>query len=142
MRTLLLELRPTQLLTMNLVEQLHQLMQGVKGRKHVDTRLIITGQYPVPPDVQIALYRVAQEALNNIVKHTHATEIEIAYSSLPERVELSIWDNGSGFDPKQAKGGAGVEAMRERAASIQASLEIASSQQNGTRVSVRWVPEN
>jgi PAS domain S-box-containing protein len=141
MRVLLMELRPTQLLTMNLIEQLQQLMQGIKGRKHVDTRLNIGGEYPVPPNVQIALYRIVQEALNNIVKHTHATKVEISYSSSPESVELSIWDNGSGFDPQQAKGGAGVEAMREHAGSIQASLNITSSQQNGTRVSVRWEPD-
>lgn len=142
MRTLLLELRPTQLIKLNLVEQLHQLMQAIKGRKHVDTKLTINDSYPVPSNVQLALYRIVQEALNNIVKHTHSTEVEITYSSLPERIELSIWDNGSGFDLEQTKGGMGVEIMRERAASIQASLEISSSRQNGTRVLVRWVPEN
>ena len=73
MRTLLMELRPAALVEANMADLLRQLGEAVTGRTGVPVTVTVEGQYKFPPDVHVALYRIAQEALNNVVKHAQAS---------------------------------------------------------------------
>jgi signal transduction histidine kinase len=138
MRTLLLELRPATLTETSLAELLRQLTQAVGGRSRLPIELIIEGERPLPPETQIALYRITQEALNNISKHAGASEVTLNVIFLPRTVNLSIQDNGRGFDPADTRHQSlGLGIMRERAQKIGADLTINSQIGAGTTVAVR-----
>jgi PAS domain S-box-containing protein len=139
MRALLLELRPTALVDANLNDLLRQLTDAFASRSRTRVSLTVEGQRPLPPDVQIALYRITQEALNNVIKHARAKEVNVHLQNLPDRVELRIEDNGRGFDltaipPERL----GLKIIRERAGAIGATLEIESEAGHGTQVVVVW----
>jgi ligand-binding sensor domain-containing protein/signal transduction histidine kinase len=86
MRTLLLELRPTVLVEASLGDLLHQLAEAVTGRKDIDVTVTVEGKYALPTDVHVALYRIAQEALNNVVKHAHASQVMVSLCGIPPHV--------------------------------------------------------
>lgn len=139
MRTLLLELRPATLTQSSLGELLQQLTDAIVGRSRMPVNLTIEGERPLPPEVQVALYRIAQESLNNVTKHAGATEVAVHLRYEEDGVGLTIEDNGRGF----AVGDVGVNSlglgiMRERAAKIDAALEITSEVGGGTAVRVWW----
>lgn len=139
MRTLLLELRPTALTEVSLGDLLRQLAEAVTGRARIPVALKVDGQCPLPPDVQIALYRIAQEGLNNIAKHAVASQATASLDCSGDRVELRICDDGRGFDPSVVSPTSlGIGIMRERAESIGASLTIESQIGKGTQVTVIW----
>lgn len=140
MRTLLLELRPATLTESSLGELLHQLAAAVIGRSRLQVAVGITGeaQRPLPPDTQVVLYRIAQEALNNVVKHAGATQVTITLQFAPTCVVLVVADNGRGFDPTAASvHSLGLGIMRERAAKINADLRIESIIGEGTSIRVQ-----
>jgi signal transduction histidine kinase len=96
------------------------------------------GEEPLPADVQVGLYRIAQEALNNIVKHAKANQAVITLRQ-GETVRLTIADNGAGFDPSTVTADhLGLKIMKERAESIHAKLSIYSEPGDGTQISVVW----
>lgn len=139
MRILLLELRPASLLEKSLGQLLQQLAESVEGRSRIQVTTSIVGDQIFPDDVQVTLYRIAQEALNNIIKHSEATRATIGLYQEPGQVTLRVSDNGRGIDPKMtAIGGFGLENMKERARQIHAKLTIASQPETGTEVSVIW----
>ncbi len=140
MRTLLLELRPAALTEVGLGDLLRQLTEAVTGRARIPITLAVDGQCPMPPDVQIALYRIAQEALNNVAKHAAANQATVNLSCTKDEVKLRICDNGRGFEPSLiSPTNLGLGIMRERAESIGASLIINSQIGKGTQVTVVWV---
>jgi len=152
MRTLLLELRPAALIESDLRDLLRQLAQAASGREGVPVSVVVEGSCMVPPDVHVALYRIAQEALNNVVKHARASEVTIRLKCVPSsqpdgdmkaygdgHIELEIGDNGVGFDPEEIRPDhLGLGIMRERAETIGARLEIHSKPGTGTRLAVLW----
>jgi len=149
MRTLLLELRPAALAEASLDELLRQLAEGVTGRTGVPVSVTVEGQYEVPPDVHVALYRIAQEALNNVVKHAQASQVGVSLlcTSLPdriegerrERVELRVSDDGRGFDPSSVPPDRlGLGIIHERAQAVGATVEIESEPGHGTQIIVVW----
>jgi signal transduction histidine kinase len=139
MRTLLFELRPTALADAELSDLLRQLSESVIGRARVPITLEIEGNCAVPTDVKIALYRIAQEALNNIAKHSEASHAQITLHCQPRQVSLDIIDNGHGFDvTKVAPGSFGLGNMHERANHIGALLKIESKAGEGTEITVDW----
>ncbi|MEJ2710961.1 MAG: GAF domain-containing protein [Anaerolineales bacterium] len=156
MRTLLLELRPAALVETRLEDLLRQLAEAASGREgipieiHVEGSDILQDVSELPPDVHIALYRIAQEALNNVVKHARASQatVRLCYScteadepdSKPRlSVLLTVSDNGRGFDKSQAQHDRlGMGIMYERAQQIGASLDIESQPGEGTQVAVLW----
>ncbi len=92
----------------------------------------------MPPETQVALYRIAQEALNNISKYAGASQVTVRLSFLAEAVVLSIADNGRGFDPADVQPHSlGLGIMHERAQKIGATLTIESEIGAGTIVSVQ-----
>lgn len=144
MRTLLLELRPAALTESALPVLLRQLTEAVRGRSRLQVALEVEGAPPaggLPPDVQIALYRIAQEALNNVVKHAEAVHVTVNVAFGAAGVLLSVVDDGKGF-AINTEGGAGRSGsfghsiMRERAARIGAEIQIESAPGAGTRITV------
>lgn len=143
MRTLLLELRPSTLLEANLEELLNQLAAAVIGRTRMNVRLDVEGDLKMPGDVQTAYYYIAQEAFNNIVKHSRAHQVDVRVASTPDTVTLTIRDDGRGFDTDQVPATSlGLGIMRERASAIGATLQIDSSPGQGTTVTTMWFAEN
>lgn len=139
MRTLLLELRPAALTEVGLTDLLRQLTEATTGRTRVPVTLAVQGQHLLPPDVQVALYRITQEALNNIAKHADASQVTVSLCHQPERVELLITDDGRGFNTEDITSEhLGLSIMRERATSIGAVISIESQVSHGTRVTIVW----
>jgi len=138
MRTLLVELRPNALTEIPLPDLLRQLCEALIGRARLPIQLNVEGNRRLSPDVQISLYRITQEALNNVVKHAKATQAMITLR-LNGDVRLSVADNGCGFDPAMVPPDhLGLKIMRERADVIGANLSIYSEPGEGTQISVIW----
>jgi signal transduction histidine kinase len=143
MRTLLLELRPAKLIEVALTDLLRQLAEAIAGRARVEVDLQLDGEGELPSDVKIAFYRIAQEALNNIAKHAHASRATIHFHQSPTLVELTVQDDGDGFVPHPIKPEhLGLGIMRERADAISAQLDLQSELGVGTTVTVQWRPPN
>ena len=140
MRVLLSELRPTTLIDTELGELLLLLSNAFSGRTNIPVDLTVSGEGSHPADIQEALYRVCQEALNNIAKHTKATRVEIEMRHTPSGLKLSICDNGCGFDTSNSlpPGHYGLNMMRERAEAVGAILSITSQPNSGTEIVFRW----
>ena len=143
MRTVLVELRPAAITEMDLAELLQQLAQAATARTPVlEVEVSIEGQRSLPADAQVVFYRVAQEALSNIVKHADAQHVQMHLVRRPEGVELTVSDDGRGFDPQAtAAGHLGVAIMRERVESIGGLFSITSGSGSGTRLTVAWSDE-
>lgn len=139
MRTLLIELRPAALADAELGDLLHQLAEATAGRGQVVAEVKVEGYQSLPDDVKVVLYRIAQEAMNNVAKHAGASEVSVRLSYSQENVELSIKDNGRGFDPgKVSPEHLGLGIMRERVETIGATLKVDSEIGSGTEVIVVW----
>jgi signal transduction histidine kinase len=139
MRTLLLELRPTSLLRKSLGELLRQLADALLSRTQTSIALTVRGERELPDEVQVALYRIAQEALNNVVKHAQASHAAVDLFTESHRVTLHVRDDGRGFDPNDVKTGRmGLGIMRERADGIGARVTLQSQPGEGTQVTVTW----
>jgi PAS domain S-box-containing protein len=151
MRTLLLELRPKALLQARLDDLLQQLSQALASQTPIQVIMETEPAPALPPEVQLTLYRIAQETFNNIIKHAaDATQVTVNLHISPPlspnqaetwqgRVALSICDNGRGFDPNHiAPDKLGLNIMRERARDIGATLNIESQPGQGTEVRLIW----
>jgi two-component system nitrate/nitrite sensor histidine kinase NarX len=139
MRALLAELRPSTLTDSDLGELLHLLGNALEGRTSIPVTVTVFGEFLLPAAVQVAFYRVCQEALNNIAKHARASRVEIQLKREESMIELRIHDNGRGFDPDQILSGHyGLGMMRERAEAAGALLSISSQPGHGTELTIRW----
>jgi signal transduction histidine kinase len=146
MRTLLFELKPAALVEAPLADLLRQLSEAVTGRARIPVALEVNGKAILPLEVKTAFYRIAQEALNNIAKHSRATKATIELRLNEEEqvgiviAGLSISDDGKGFDPEKVTSQhLGICIMKERAESAGANLKITSREGEGTTVEVEWV---
>jgi signal transduction histidine kinase len=92
----------------------------------------------IASDVSLSLYRIAQEALHNVVKHSGATTVTVTLKSTPDEIELSVVDDGVSFDSSSDRhmGGLGLISMRERARLVHGRLALTSKPGCGTRVDV------
>ncbi len=140
MRTLLFELRPAAFAEAKLGELLKHLIEATMGQMPIPITLTVEGDCSLPSAVQVALYRITQEALNNMVKHACCSRAEVNLRCLAEQVELTISDDGCGFDPDSVSAvHLGLGIMAERAAAINASLQLKSEPDGGTRIEVVWL---
>lgn len=137
------ELRPGILDYFGLEDALEQMAAEIAERFGLDIQFDITGEVRrLTEDVELALFRIAQEAVNNICKHAEATSAVMGLTYYPDKVRMVIADNGKGFSVKlkngtpRIRGSLGLLGMRERAHLIGADLNIESSPGRGTRVSV------
>jgi signal transduction histidine kinase len=150
MRTMLLELRPTALLETSLNELLWQLTEAITSRAQLDIQFDIEPIPPLPPEVHITFYRVAQEALHNVVKHADASQVAVSLRGSPPvsdqkarawqgQVILHISDDGQGIDHSSTKPGQlGLGIMRERAEAIGGVLTVEGRPDQGTQVTLVW----
>ncbi|GLV56151.1 hypothetical protein KDH_29940 [Dictyobacter sp. S3.2.2.5] len=138
MRALIFELRPESLETEGLVAAISRQVAVLHSRHHLQVDFCST----VEPDLALEdkqnLYRVAQEALHNIVKHARATRVTIVLEQESDQVLLQIHDDGKGFNPNQNfPGHLGVLSMRERVNKMAGRLHIDSDHEQGTTINVR-----
>jgi two-component system nitrate/nitrite sensor histidine kinase NarX len=160
MRELLAELRPSVLTDSSLGDLLRQLATAFTGRTNVPVSLTLAGELALPARVQVTLYRICQEALNNIAKHAEAQRvaIDLQYDSIEvppsspveqpdapaemvvRSVEMRIRDDGRGFDAGQVtpSGHYGMAMMLERAEVAGGRLDLATQPGHGTEIVVRW----
>lgn len=139
MRTLLLELRPEALEEQHLEQLLNTLADAARANTRAQITLMVDGHRPLPEDVTISFYRVAQECLNNITKHSKASQIDIRLCFNRDGVELQVSDNGCGFDPESIQPEhLGLDIMNDRSQSIGAIFKIDSEPGGGTIVSITW----
>ena len=139
MRTLLLTWRPEAWQDRDLGDSIHQLGDAMAARTRMPVTTTIVGECHPPAEVKLALYRIAQEELNNVVKHAGAGRAIIRLECTAERITLSISDDGRGFDPGEvAPHQLGLGIMRERAQAIGAAFTITSQHGNGTEINVTW----
>lgn len=143
MRSLLIELRPQALVEADIRDLFRHLANAFSGRELVPVHLDLAPDCELPAEVKITLYRIAQEAFNNIAKHAGATRVEVCLKDCEAHVCLSIRDNGVGFDPANiSPDHFGLKIMEERASNIGARLEIHSDIGKGTEVNVTWKKNN
>jgi signal transduction histidine kinase/ligand-binding sensor domain-containing protein len=143
MRTLLIELRPTSFNEMPLCDLIRQLAESFISKLDVPVEISIKGDSILPAQVQTAVFRIAQESLNNIQKHGMAKHVGIHLTYNDQSLMLQISDNGCGFDCEKVNGGhLGLKIMNERALSIGAKLEIQSKINQGTWIILEWVPQD
>jgi signal transduction histidine kinase len=149
MRTLLLELRPAVVIKTPLGELLTQLTEALASRVNLQFRMFIEQIPPLPEDVHVGFYRVAQESLNNVVKHAHASQVSVSLSATPllsdpaeawgGEVKMMIRDDGCGFAvSEEHTQHLGLVIMHERASALGATLSLESQIGNGTTVTLTW----
>lgn len=139
LRLLLAELRPSTITDADLGDLLRLLGNAMAGRTNLPVAMTIEGEGRLPADVQVAMYRLCQEGLNNIARHAGARRVEISLLYEPGAVEIHIRDDGRGFHPlKAVPGHYGLSMMKERAAAVGAVLSITSKPEHGTEIAIRW----
>jgi signal transduction histidine kinase len=139
MRLMIYELRPADLERLGLVGALHRRLAAVERRSGITARLIAEELIELPLAVEQEFYGITQEALNNALKHASATQVIVHLRRLAAEVELTILDNGQGFNPDQveARDGLGLQGIRERVELINGTLAIRSTPGMGTTIEVR-----
>jgi signal transduction histidine kinase len=139
MRSLLAELRPSTLIDSDLGDLLRQLGNALEGRTNLPVVVNVTDEFKLPSNVQIAFYRICQEAINNIAKHAKANRVEINLKQDGTTVELHIRDDGLGFDTQETFAGHyGLGMMRERAETMGLLFAVTSQIGHGTELTLRW----
>ncbi|HEX2194509.1 MAG TPA: PAS domain S-box protein [Candidatus Limnocylindria bacterium] len=137
MRALIFELRPQGLETDGLVQALRNHAAAVQGRTGMAVSVEVDFAERLALDVEESLYRIAQEALHNVIKHANADQAWITVRSDEGRLLLTVEDDGIGFDPARApRGHLGLVSMNQRAERIGAELDIAPRPEGGSRVRV------
>jgi signal transduction histidine kinase len=138
MRLLVFELHPPALEEEGLVGALRTRLAAVESRAGLRTELTSEGDPRISLALQKELYRVAQEALNNVVRHSRAGKVTLRLGFDDRRAWLEVEDDGVGFDLSEARerGGFGLRGLRERAEKAGGSFEIRSSPGKGTRLRV------
>jgi PAS domain S-box-containing protein len=138
MRALIFELRPESLEKEGLVAALEKQAAAVQARHGIRVEAELDGEPEAPLEVKETLYRVAQEALHNTVKHARAANVKLKLDVLPEEFTLGISDDGVGFEPQDDfPGHLGLKSMRERATRLGGTLEVTSEQGHGVRILAR-----
>jgi signal transduction histidine kinase len=138
MRALIFELRPESLATEGLVAALSKQVAVLRTRY----KLTVDAQLGEEPDLSLegkqALYRIAQEALHNIIKHAHARTVLLRLSRQDGELLLEVCDDGRGFDPSELfPGHLGLHSIQERAARLGGTCSIESAPAQGTCLRVR-----
>ncbi|UBV43343.1 sensor histidine kinase [Deinococcus taeanensis] len=135
MKALLFSLRPDALEEGGLVAALTQHAHALEARHGLNVQADLPAEPALTPDAQAAAYRVAQEALHNVVKHARARTVWLRVAQHGPVVTLEVRDDGRGFDPDaQGRGTLGQRSMRERAAGAGGTLTVRSAPGGGTQV--------
>ncbi|GBF10515.1 sensor histidine kinase [Tepidibacillus sp. HK-1] len=145
-RKIIFDLRPMALDDLGLFPTLRKYIQEMAKRDNLDIDLSLVGrERRLPSGMEVAIFRLVQEALNNVVKHAQATKAVVKVEFQSEQIEVSVKDNGIGFDEeeqeKQKEGHFGLMGMKERVDLLEGDLEIQSIKNKGTTIKIR-VPVN
>jgi two-component system NarL family sensor kinase len=137
-RRSVLDLRAAPLEGRSLSEALKTLVDRWEAEEGVNTRYeAVNSSRPLPPNVEVGLYRICQEALTNVARHAGARRVTVRLVATPEQIQLVVEDDGRGFDASEmSEGRHGLVGMNERAKMLGGSLDIKSSLGAGTRIEV------
>jgi PAS domain S-box-containing protein len=137
MRALIFELRPEALQEEGIIAALQKQAAALRARYGIEVDASLDEIGDVPLETEEALYRIAQEAMHNTVKHARATRVDLMLSRDGERVLLWIADNGKGFDTSGTfPGHLGLHTMRERAERLGGTFALTSAPGQGSRIDV------
>ncbi len=137
MRMLIFGLRPSALTQIGLQSSLNQRLKSVEDKLGLEYSLKWRVISPLEAHIEEGLYGIAQEALNNVIRHAQARSVSIRLAERGQHLTMTIQDDGLGFDTASVStGGMGLKTMRERAARLNARLRIESQPKMGTRVIV------
>jgi two-component system, NarL family, sensor histidine kinase DevS len=133
-RRLAVELRPKALDDFGLVPALERLVETFTEQTGIPVELeTVLGETRLPPPVETALYRIVQEALTNVIKHSRASRVSVLITRKRDSVAAVIEDDGVGFSPELVRdGGLGIVGMRERIALLDGRLTVESEPERGT----------
>jgi signal transduction histidine kinase len=132
------ELHPSKLQTLGLVAAIDSCCREVSSRHELDVQFSFEGvRRFVKPETSLCLYRIVQESLHNVVKHSGATDAEVRLRGTQEYLELRVADRGRGFRPEADHVGLGLVSMRERVSHPGGRIVFHSSPGGGTRIAVR-----
>jgi signal transduction histidine kinase len=120
----------------NLETAIATLLKEFSQRTTIVPQCHISLPYPLSKEVKTTLYRIVQEALTNICKHSEATKVFVELQAFPEHLSLLIKDNGKGFDPQQNTTGFGLQGVRERVAALAGYLQMSSDFERGCTITV------
>jgi signal transduction histidine kinase len=139
MRLLVFELRPFMLEKEGLASALRARLAAVEARAGLKTEVFVEGERRLPIGIEEEIYRIAQEGLNNVVKHAKASLVQIHLEYDEDAVQFEMIDDGLGFDPENATqtGGVGLRGIQERVQQARGHLEIDSAPGKGTRLTVK-----
>jgi signal transduction histidine kinase len=130
-------MQPVDLEKDGLISVLHHRLAAVEGRADMKARLLADEHISLSTEKEVALYFIAQEALNNILRHARAHNVLVTLKQGRKNVILEIEDDGRGFDPKKVdRAGLGLANMSERAAKIKGKFKILSKPDEGTKIVV------
>jgi PAS domain S-box-containing protein len=143
MRALIFELRPESLEQQGLITAFRKQAEALCARHKIDVRIDFDAREPnMPIEIKEALYRVALEAIQNTIKHAHASRVDLTLQQVADTIHLEVRDNGLGFDTSvDYVGHFGLHTMRERIVKYGGEVAISSKLGEGTHVRV-WVPVN
>jgi signal transduction histidine kinase len=143
LRQLIADLRPPQLDDLGLVPALQWYIDSFEKRSVIESNLTVTGeQVRLPSEYETIIFRITQEALTNIIKHAHASHVEVTLKMHPTQIQLAIKDDGIGFDSTQVLGlegqrsGWGLLGIQERTLLLGGQYEIETSPGQGTKIHV------
>lgn len=139
MRALIFELRPESLESEGLNAAIRKQVDAFQARHGIQVDFVSCEEPDLPLAVKEAVYRIAQEALTNVLKHSRATEVGVAVTLTDSELKLKVADNGRGFDTTgDFAGHLGLHSMRERAEKVGGRLEIRSRVGAGTRITATF----
>ena len=131
------EIYPIALQDKGLATTLREYVFEWENRNDLVVNLTIRNERPLPLETEQAIYRVIQEALANISRHSRAERVDLSLVYHPDSLQVSIADDGRGFDMDQKAKGMGFRSMRERLAGIRGTFQVQSAPGQGTRVIVQ-----
>lgn len=134
---LIRKLRPVALQGQGLAPSLEQFTQTWSEQSGIQVDFRVRGERAVSYEIERTFFRIAQEALSNIVRHSNAKQVVITLAYTPTSVAMNIADDGQGFIPAQTESGVGLRSMRERAGLLGGSLTIRSAPGKGALISVK-----
>ena len=138
MRLMLFELHPLTFDKVGLAGALDLRLNTVERRAEMETTLEIGGTEFIPPRIDLEIYWIITEALNNSLKHSFASQILISIKAVQDMVNIQVIDNGKGFSKEdQNSGGFGLSSMMERANRIGGNLEVESQKGIGTKIRIK-----
>ncbi len=135
-REITYNLRPYQLDRLGLTKAIISMIRRAQGNIEFETEIDDLDGF-FPPDIEINIYRIVQESINNIIKHSGAAQVKILLKRFAENIEINIQDDGRGFEPETVKSGFGLLGLSERARMLGGNFSIETAPGKGTKINIR-----